>query len=165
MEIREATVADGTAIADVHVRTWQAAYEHVFGAERLAGIDLERRASGWQRALAGRPDEPVFVAELDGRIVAFASVGPSRDAAGTGELFAIYALPEAWGTGAATVLIRTAVKTLRELGYGEAVLWVLEDNPRARRFYEREGWVVDGAQRDGVHMGMRTVEVRYRVEL
>ena len=165
MEIREATVEDAAAIADVHVRTWQAAYEHVFGMERLAGIDVERRAVSWERALSEYPDEPAFVAEVDGRVVAFASVGPSRDEAGTGELFAIYALPEAWGSGAATVLIRTAVKTLRELGYREAVLWVLEDNPRARRFYEREGWVVDGTQRAGEHMGVQTEEVRYRIKL
>ena len=29
-------------------------------------------------------------------------------------------------------------------GEREAILWVLEDNPRARRFYEREGWLEDG---------------------
>lgn len=162
MEIREATVEDGAAIADVHVRTWQAAYEHVFGAERLAGIDPSRRRAGWERSLGagGR----VFVAEVDGRVVAFVSVG-AGEAAGEGELFAIYALPAAWGSGAATVLMRTAVKTLRELGYREAVLWVLEDNPRARRFYEREGWALDGGTKEGEFLGMQVAEVRYRIKL
>jgi hypothetical protein len=28
-----------------------------------------------------------------------------------------------------------------------AVLWVVVDNSRARRFYEREGWHADGRQR------------------
>ena len=38
MEIRRASVSDAAGIAEVHVRTWQAAYAHAFGAERLAGI-------------------------------------------------------------------------------------------------------------------------------
>jgi hypothetical protein len=35
VRVRPAHPEDAAAIADVHVRTWQAAYEHVFGAERL----------------------------------------------------------------------------------------------------------------------------------
>ncbi|HET8893727.1 MAG TPA: GNAT family N-acetyltransferase [Gaiellaceae bacterium] len=162
MEIRQATVEDGAAIADVHVRTWQAAYEHVFGADRLAGIDGSRRRAGWERNLAA--GERAFVAEVDGRVVAFVSIG-AGEVDGEGELFAIYALPEAWGSGAATVLMRTAVKTLRELGYREAVLWVLDDNPRARRFYEREGWALDGGTKEGEFLGMEVPEVRYRIKL
>jgi len=44
MEIRRARLEDAAAIAEVHVRTWQAAYEHVFGAERLAGTLAAGRA-------------------------------------------------------------------------------------------------------------------------
>lgn len=163
MDVRRATVADAATIADVHVRTWQAAYEHVFGRERLAGIDPERRRAGWERAIDGGED--VFVLEADGRVVAFVSVGPSRDPEGLGELYAIYALPEAWGTGAGCALMRVAVEALRDAGFGEAILWVLEDNPRARRFYEREGWAADGARKEVEFLGVGVPEVRYRIAL
>jgi L-amino acid N-acyltransferase YncA len=163
MEIRRATREDAAAIADVHVRTWQAAYEHVFGADRLAEIDASRRRAGWERSLAAGAH--AFVAEEEGYVVAFASIGASRESAGVGELFAIYALPEAWGSRAGSALMSAAVEALRELGYREAVLWVLEDNPRARRFYEREGWALDGARREGEHLGVPTAEVRYRIAL
>ena len=156
MEIRRATVADARGIADVHLRTWQVAYEHVFGAERLAGIDLERRTASWERALL--EGATAFVAEKDGRVVGFASVR-------RGELDSIYVLPEAWGSGAGTALMRAAIEALRELGDREAVLWVLDDNPRARRFYEREGWARDGGTKDGEFLGMRAAEVRYRISL
>ena len=99
MEIRRATVADARAIADVHVRTWQAAYEHVFGVERLAGLDVDRRASGWERRLG--EGWATFVAEKDGRVLGFVSVGE-------GELDAIYVLPEAWGSSAGGALVSTA---------------------------------------------------------
>ena len=162
MEIRRATVADAAGIADVHVRTWQEAYEHVFGAERLAGIDPSRRRAGWERNLAA--DEHAFVAEENDRIVAFVSVG-AGEREGEGELHAIYALPEAWGSGAGSKLMRTAIEALRELGYREAVLWVLDDNPRARRFYEREGWMLDGGTKQAEFIGMRAAMVRYRISL
>ena len=49
MEIRRASVSDAAEIASVHVRTWQAAYAHVFGEERLAQLDVDRRVAGWTR--------------------------------------------------------------------------------------------------------------------
>ncbi len=100
-----------------------------------------------------------------GRVVAFGWVGESREVADEGELYAIYALPEAWGSGVGRVLMEAALASLREEGFLAAILWVLEDNPRARRFYEREGWRHDGGRREDEHLGARVAEVRYRIEL
>jgi GNAT superfamily N-acetyltransferase len=156
MEIRRASVSDAADIAAVHVRTWQAAYRHVFGEERLAEIDASRRVAGWTRAL--NDDESVFVADDDGRVVGFVSVGGC-------ELLAIYTLPETWGGGAGPALMRAALRQLRADGCGEAALWVLEDNPRARRFYEREGWELDGGRKEDDFLGLRVGEVGYRITL
>jgi hypothetical protein len=54
---------------------------------------------------------------------------------------------------------------LRGRGYLEAILWVLDDNPRARRFYEREGWALDGERKVEPHLGVDVAEVRYRISL
>lgn len=45
------------------------------------------------------------------------------------------------------------VATLATDGYPSAVLWVVSENARARAFYEAEGWIADGTERDA--------EVRY----
>jgi RimJ/RimL family protein N-acetyltransferase len=58
-----------------------------------------------------------------------------------------------------------ALGALRASGFATASLWVLEDNPRARRFYEREGWRHDGAKREEEFLGVPISEVRYRIEL
>ncbi len=147
----------------MHVRTWQAAYEHLFGAELLAGMDVERRAERWRHWLGEGQD--VLVAVDGEQVVAFVWVGPSRDPDADAELYAIYALPEAWGTEAGTALMRAGLDVMREGGYTEAILWVLEDNPRARRFYEREGWRFDEAVKDDDVLGRRVTEVRYRIKL
>lgn len=159
MLIRVARPEDAAAIADVHTRTWQAAYAHVFGADRLGGIDAERRRAGWEREIAEHGG--VWVAEDGDRVVGFVSVGANRDDEREGELYAIYVLPEAWGSGAGTRLMRAALEALRER-YATSVLWVLEDNPRARRFYEREGWTLDGGRKQEELLGVQVVEVRYR---
>jgi GNAT superfamily N-acetyltransferase len=159
MLIRAARPEDAAAVADVHVRTWQAAYEHVFGAERLAQIDPGRRRAAAGRAIASGG---VWVAEEAGRILGFVSIGEARDEDADGELFAIYVLPEAWGGGAGPGLMAAAREALRAR-YATSILWVLEDNPRARRFYEREGWALDGARKEDELLGTTVAEVRYRL--
>ncbi len=81
MEIRRARLEDAAAIAGVHVRTWQAAYEHVFGAERLAGIDVGGR-EGLARRMATDANYDCFVAEEDGGIVGFVSLRAARRGGG-----------------------------------------------------------------------------------
>jgi GNAT superfamily N-acetyltransferase len=159
MLIREARPEDAAAVGDVHTRTWQAAYEHVFGEERLAGIDPARRRAAAERAIAAGG---VWVAEEEGRIVGFVSIGDARDEDADGELFAIYVLPAAWGSGAGAGLMGAARDALRER-YATSILWVLEDNPRARRFYEREGWALDGARKEDELLGVKVAEIRYRI--
>jgi GNAT superfamily N-acetyltransferase len=156
--IRNGTPADAEAVAGVHVRTWQAAYADVFPAERLSELSVERRAGQWR-------DRPPLVAERDGVVVGFVSVGASRDDDGCGELFAIYVDPDHWGTGVGRELVEAGEERLRELGHTEAILWVLDDNPRARRFYERAGWYHDGATRPIEIFGIEVPEVRYRRKL
>ena len=166
MDIRRARLEDAAAIAGVHVRTGQAAYEHVFGAARLARIDVAGR-EGLARRFATDPDHDSFVATENDRIVGFVACGLTRDEdeePGGRELFAIYVLPDFWGTGAAAGLMRVALEALRARGATAAMLWVLDDNPRARRFYEREGWHPDGSA-ESDYLGLTVPLVRYRMLL
>jgi GNAT superfamily N-acetyltransferase len=163
--VRRARPEDAAAIGEVHTRSWQAAYEGVFGAERLATIDQAGREAWWERCIRESLETVLVAEDRDGGVVAFASVGPDRDDPAHGELYAIYALPEAWGTGTGHALMGEAVAALREAGHPDAVLWVLADNPRARSFYERGGWTLDGATKSEEWLGLTVAEVRYRRSL
>jgi ribosomal protein S18 acetylase RimI-like enzyme len=164
VRVRRATVDDAQAIAEVHVRTWQAAYRQVFPREQLDALSVREREQRWRQNLVGA-DNATFVGERDGRVAGFATIGPSEEASSEGHLFAIYVLPDGWGSGLASLLMTTAAAELERRGYAEATLWVFEDNPRARRFYELSGWSLDGAEREGEHLGVRTHEIRYRKRL
>jgi GNAT superfamily N-acetyltransferase len=157
--IRLGTPHDAEGVARVHVETWQAAYAHALPHEQLQALSMEEaveRSRRWP---------PTFVAERGGEILGFVSVGSSRDPGTDGELFAIYVHPEHWGTGVGRALIQAGEDELRRLGHNDAVLWVLDDNPRARRFYEIAGWSSDGAAREIHIFGFDVAEVRYAKRL
>ena len=164
MRIRPATLEDAPAIAAVHVASWQGAYRGQLPDDVLDGLDVGRRTTAWRRFL-GDEGQFTFVAEDGGRITGFAHGNAAREDnpdGKTGEVFAIYASPGAWGTGAGRELMAAAVEWLRSAGYREAVLWVLDSNARARRFYELAGWTPDGTTKDDVLAGVAVTEVRYR---
>ena len=60
---------------------------------------------------------------------------------------------------------RDVVGLVRDRGHLEAILWVLDDNPRARRFYELAGWAADGTAREIELFGFHLPEVRYTKRL
>lgn len=168
--VRRATTADAEAIADVHIATWNVAYRGQLPGDFLARLAERRpeRIAIWMRAIASG-NTRVFVAERDRRIVGLVSVGPPegepQPGEGVGELYAIYVHPDAWDTGAGRDLMHTALDELRAIGYQEATLWVLDSNERARRFYERGGWRLDGATKVDRRGDVELNEVRYRVSL
>jgi hypothetical protein len=49
-----------------------------------------------------------------------------------------------------------------DLGFRNAVLWLLAGNARADRFYRIDGWAPDGPARTDSVWGVTVDEVRYR---
>jgi GNAT superfamily N-acetyltransferase len=167
--VRTASPADAGAIARVRATTWQHAYAHIFTPEQLASISVEESAARLRRQLetAAAPFQ-TLVAILDEAIVGFAAMGPrdfSADECDVGELYAIYVLPDIQGRGVGRALMTETVERLRSDGFADAVLWVFEDHPRTRRFYEEAGWSVDGGTKDETWLGTTAPTVRYRIAL
>ena len=163
MHVRLATVDDARAIETIRVYTWRAAYRHVLPAEELDALPIDE--TRWARRIAEPPEGwRIFVADDGHNVFGFACTGPSRDERGVGELYAIYVEPSSWSTGAGRALIERAEEELAAV-YEQATLWVLEDNPRARGFYERAGWTLDGGRKAEERLGVRAPEVRYRKRL
>ncbi|MEV0895207.1 GNAT family N-acetyltransferase [Actinoplanes sp. NPDC049802] len=168
MIVRSATMDDAGALAVVHVRTWQEAYRGKVPQEYLDQLDPSQRREGWLRWLQSDHAPAVTLVlehEVDG-VVGFVNVSPSRDPDTdpqlVGEIKAIYLLPEYWGHGAGRLLMEAGLHRLEKAGYSEVVLWVLDTNDRARRFYEAGGWRVDGSSKTDESRGFPLAEVRYR---
>jgi GNAT superfamily N-acetyltransferase len=156
----------------VGIRTWQDAYAHVFPPQALGELPatLAARTEFWRTQIESAVTrQHTFAAEVDGRVVGFAAVGPTRDGdldpESVAELYAIYVLPRAARQGVGRSLMVRALTALSTDLFREAMLWVLEDNPRTRRFYELAGWRADGAVKDDVLLDTPVREVRYRIPL
>ena len=66
-------------------------------------------------------------------------------------------------TGLGHELFEFALETCRKEGFAGMLLWTLEGNTRARRFYEAHGMVHDGARADEPEwLGPGVFEVRYQ---
>ena len=128
--IRRATPADAAGIAAVHVRSWRRDYADIVDAQVLAELDEEERTEKWRGYLEG--DEVlVWVAEVEGRIVGFASLHDAK-------LTTLYVDPVAQGAGVGTRLLAEAEAA------GARALEVFEANGHGRQFYEARGWLDDG---------------------
>ena len=153
IDVRLAGVADAVSVASVHVRAWQVAYAGIVPDEVLAALDPVERAARWRTRLADpRRADTALVATMDGVVVGFSCVGPYRidqDAQcldhEAGEIYALYVDPERWRVGAGRALMSAALTHLGRSGPRSVRLWVLSDNHPARWFYERCGFVADGA--------------------
>ncbi len=168
--IRRAGLADARAIAEVVVAGWRAAYRGMLPDDFLDGLRVDVREMAWRERLARdvAAGAPTWVVERAGRVVGFVSSGPPRDEdvrSPAAEIYAIYVLEDEWRQGLGRALLDTAVDHWRRGGAKTMVLWVFEDNARARGFYEAMGWQPDGGRQALELGGTSAVEVRYRAHL
>lgn len=163
MRIRKATPDDAPRIAEIHVRSWQAAYEALLPPEFLRSLDLQRRETMWRLFL--EKGETLFVTEDDdSQIVGFLHLGAPRDEdlEDAIELFAIYLQPEHYGTGLGSVFWKTVES---QLPGKQVYLWVLAQNRLGIAFYEKNGFLPDGRKKTFKVEGQEFEELRYCKQL
>lgn len=161
-KVRTAVPADAQRIGEIHVRSWQKAYQGILPPEFLASLSIETRVERWRTDLTAMDESNLaLVIENRSSVDGFARLSPSADRS-DGEVQAIYLDPDHWRRGWGRQLMTAAEECLIELGWREAILWVLEQNEPARRFYEALGWQVE-AHRALLNIGGADVqEIRYR---
>ncbi|OBH11993.1 GNAT family N-acetyltransferase [Mycobacterium sp. E1747] len=165
-EVRAAVPADADEVARLHVRSWRSAYRGLIAQDYLDDLSPEAMVDRYTFGRVGLRLPSTLVAVDGAAIRGFATAGLCRDTElpNFGELMALYVDPAHVGAGVGTRLLTAARVRLRTVGVAGAVLWVLDANTRARRFYERGGWRLDRACRTG-HFGSQTLRlVRYRLD-
>ncbi|MGI5366349.1 N-acetyltransferase family protein [Streptomyces iakyrus] len=160
------TLADCDRVAEIRVGGWRSAYRGLIPQSYLDGLSVEEDAER-RRAFLSQGDGSVvnLVAEdAGGELVGWACHGPYREGevrTEDAELYAIYVHPRHVGQGAGRALLTESVARCSAAGHGRLLLWVLKENDRARRFYERAGFRADGAEEPFEVDGVAVVEVRY----
>ena len=147
--VRPARREDAPGVAACHVACWREAYAHLLDPEFLAGFDSPERGRRWAAHLTA-PGSTTAVAPAGEEVVGFARTGPSRDEPPVTalELQALYLRAEHHGSGLADRLLEAVA------GSRPASLWVFADNPRARAFYAKHGFVPEGSRRPDPLLGI-----------
>jgi GNAT superfamily N-acetyltransferase len=181
--IRAGSAADAAQVAAVQREGWFAAYEGIIPGEIIDRVTAPDDGARVRQSFRTRPWQRMIVAIADGEaagkdagIVGYASFGPQTDALSTpwphplsadgeagrvAELYALYVHPAWWSTGTGRALMERVLARSAGAGYSFITLWVLRDNRRARRFYERAGFAPDGVTNVLTRLG-NVVEWRYR---
>jgi GNAT superfamily N-acetyltransferase len=154
VELRTATAADVDTCLAVQRRSALVGYAHIFPQQEYPFPEDVVRAEWAQRFAQG---VRVTLAVSAGEVLGTVSVRPPR-------LESLFVVPESWGDGVGRVLHDAALAQIRAAGCAAAELDVMADNARARRFYEKQGWIED--QRSGtLPFPPYPALVGYRLEL
>jgi GNAT superfamily N-acetyltransferase len=168
--IRSAALADGPAVAELHVHAWRWAYRDLMPRAMLDALDIAERTALWIDSLSTPGTSlRLWLAERPaGDLVGFVASGNARDeeaTAGTGEIYALYQNEASLRTGVGRALVEQAALDLRTREFTSAMVRVLEGNQRARGFFEHCGWATDGEPSFALFGEHKLGELRYRKKL
>ena len=139
--VRPARFTDADEIARVHVASWDAAYRGILPPDVLRRHDVGQRLATRQRLL--RDGSGLHLVAHDttfGDIVGFLDAGRARrPGRWAGEVYAVYMLPHVRYHGIGRMMFEHAMAWMRARHMSSMIVWVLENNPHARRFYEALG--------------------------
>lgn len=159
MVIRKISPSDSREeISNIYEQSWKYVYKGIIPHEYLDSIP-----KGQWCSVIDNPNWYTLIM-LDGeKIIGTSTYCKSRfeDYKDWGEIISIYFLPEYMGKGYGKALLEKAVQELREMGFKQIFLWVLEDNHRARHFYEKCGFKNSGKYMDNDIGGRQLREFQY----
>ena len=144
---RQAEIDDAPAIDRVFRESFCDTFAHLYRPQDLEAFLSVFTLDAWRSELS---DERFAfrVTEADGHVVGYVKLGPPAlpvEAKGSSvELRQLYLLKQWHGVGIAKTLMDWAIDEARARGGAELYLTVYTDNERARRLYERYGFVEVG---------------------
>ena len=156
--IRKATPEDAYDWAECSIHCWQSAYRDIYPSEIMGNLPLEKeqRIEKYKKRLA-TPGEVEYYTVLHSRkMIGFLVTSEIHS-----EIYAIYLLEEFWGKGYGKEVMAFAVNKLTRVNPKEITLWVFEKNTRARRFYEKYGFMHDGGRKPSNRYDIPMDELRY----
>lgn len=141
-------MGDEVRMAEIQVAAWRRAYSGIMSPALLDALDINQKTAMWRNALERAGKGFYRVAEVNGRVEGFAVFGPARDkdlnGSESAEIVSINIDPDKWGFGLGRSLLSSMIERLSADGFESIVLWVVEQNERAMRLYQRNGFIREG---------------------
>jgi len=155
-------ISDIPRVAEINVFGWRCAYRGIVSDEHLFNTKLvSKQMEKYEERFRNNDDGWEWYVFDDGIIKAILTVNPCEDAdkPEAFELRALYVDPCMQGQGIGGALAAYCEKIAAQRGYNEICIWTFEKNAPARAFYEKHGYILDGATQVVAPYG--AVGVRY----
>ena len=161
--IRNATTEDAEDLALIYSKSFHSAFKGIISDEFLDEKFSYERLKGRlsEEVSKGTPINSIMV--IDDIAVGMVTYTDSKNEENDSleaEIWRIYLLPEYWNQNIGMELMEWSLKDLEAKGYKKVSLWVIEENVRARRFYEKFGFEHDGKIRV-INVGREIKDYRY----
>ncbi len=161
--IRRVALGDEVTLAYIQTESWKAAFKDILEKEELIRCTNVERAKQMYQKLLEEQKGNGYILEINGKghCIAWWDASREGDMPGFAELICIHSLQENWGKGYGSKMMDKVLMDISEAGYTKVMLWVFEENERAKRFYGTKGFVKSEKSKEikGV------VEVMYVKEL
>lgn len=146
LEALPATVGMARELAEINIRSWQAAYQGIIPDDFLRGLSADARISMVEARIRQSADRYLLF-RVGGQSAGMALYRcVPDDTPEQGEVVAFYFLPGYWGQGYASAAMTACFDALRDMGCAQVTVRVLSENLRARRFYEKMGFADTGEE-------------------
>lgn len=166
IDIRRAEPKDFSAMAQTVHAAWRQAYKDL-----ISPVDMERftddsrRTELYKARYTDNWDSFVVFADGAVRGVCMAEGYDEKGFFDTAIIHQLYIHPDFQHFRLGRKLLSHTLRNLRGKGYKHAVLFVMEGNASAIRFYERFGFKADGFRQLNEGMTAESYGLRYRIEL
>ena len=137
--IRKAKYDDIEQMADININDWKKVYKGIISQKILDNLNREERIQKWQQSFNF---EKTIVAEQNGVVLGYCRyednvVHDENDI--DSEIIAIYVDYERIGKGIGRKLVEHVIDIFKKQKKNKMVIWCLEENLNARKFYEKMG--------------------------
>ena len=142
ISIRRAIPGDEQVLAYIQTESWKAAFVGILSPEELERCTDIQKAEQMYHNVLRRDGCNMAIEFVDGKPHCIAAWGKNRCDLGdtVGELICIQSLQNNWAKGYGSAMMNYVLDQLQQSNYESVILWVFEDNKRARKFYEKQGF-------------------------
>jgi ribosomal protein S18 acetylase RimI-like enzyme len=144
INIRKVKKEDAKTLAHIQTEAWKSAFNIILSKEdleRYANID---KATEMYSNILSENNGNGYILSINDVPHCIAYWDKARDEGmeGYSELICIHSLDTNWGKGYGSMMIEHVLGEIKKAGFQKVMLWVFEENIRARRFYEKHGFVL-----------------------
>lgn len=146
LEIRRVKEGDESVLAYIQTESWKEAFKEILSKEDLEQWTNRAKSEAMYKELLKNHIGHGVILQINGKphCIAFWDNTREPDMQTYAELICIHSLCENWGHGYGSVVMEHILSEMKEAGFHNVMLWVFEQNIRARRFYEKHEFVASG---------------------